>query len=128
MIAYRRLLFTGDTVMPEIPHVPLGKPFAFEIFSQVSPPSLLFHNAEPSPPLDNSYGFRWTRQVEAYKMRELLGSMMRSTAPARSLTNKTCFDVLPPSMDLYIPRSLVSLNTSPRTATYTISGLFGFTL
>jgi len=43
-------LFTGDTVTPIIPKVSVAKPLFFEISFQVSPLSVLFQSAEPSPP------------------------------------------------------------------------------
>ena len=81
-----------------MPKVSLGKPSFFEISVHVSPLSVLFHNAEPSPPLLKEYGVRFARQVEAYKIRGLLGSKVRSTAPAWLFTNSFFFHVFPPSV------------------------------
>ena len=44
--------FTGETATPLIPQRPSGNPLFVEIFVQVSPSSVLFHSAEPSPPDD----------------------------------------------------------------------------
>ena len=43
---------TGETAMPLIPQIPFGNPSFEEILVQVSPSSLLFQSADPSPPLD----------------------------------------------------------------------------
>src|SRR5690606_7861709 len=111
-----RLEFTGETEIPTIPHTPFGKPWLSVMFVQVSPPSVLFHIAEPSPPLSRLYGVLLIRHVLAYIMRGLFGSKQRSIAPASALANNVRFQVLPPSMDLYTPRSSEDLNRSPKTA------------
>src|SRR5450432_1790608 len=60
-------------------------------------------------------------------MRGLVGSMARSLAPVCSLTNRTFFQVLPPSGDRKTPRSSFGPQAWPWAATYTRSGLRGST-
>ena len=72
---------TGETVTPLIPQIPSGKPLLEEILVQVSPSSVLFHKAEPSPPLDRLQGVLLTFQVLAYKTLGLFGSIIKSTTP-----------------------------------------------
>ena len=78
--------------------MPSGNPFLVEISVQVSPLSVLFHKAEPSPPELKLNGVRRTRHVEAYKILGLVGSIIKSTTPACSLANKVFLQVLPPSV------------------------------
>ena len=80
-MAHKRSEFLGETVTPIIPNVSLGKPSFLEISVHVSPLSVLFHNAEPSPPLLKLYGVRCARHVEAYNILGLFGSKTKSTAP-----------------------------------------------
>ena len=50
-IAQTRWEFIGETVTPITPRIPFAKP-SFELISiHVFPSSVLFHKAEPSPPL-----------------------------------------------------------------------------
>ena len=92
--------FTGDTVTPLIPQIPPGSPLFVDILVQVSPSSVLFHKAEPSPPLDKLYGVLLIFQVVAYKTLELFGSIIKSTTPASLFANNFLFHVFPPSTDL----------------------------
>ena len=48
-----------------MPSVPFGMPLLREISFQVSPPSVDFQSAQPSPPLSNVYGVRRKRHVDA---------------------------------------------------------------
>ncbi len=99
-IAKTRSEFTGETATPMIPKVSVGNPLFFEISFQVLPLSVDFHKAEPSPPLIKLYGVLRECQVEAYKMRGLLGSNVKSTAPASSVAKSTRSQFAPPSVDL----------------------------
>ena len=54
--------------------------------SQVSPPSVDFHSPLPGPPLRTCQGRRMWSQNEAYRMRGLVMSMLRSDAPEFSST------------------------------------------
>ena len=92
--------FTGDTVTPLIPQRPLGNPLREEILVQVSPSSVLFHKAEPSPPLDKLYGVLLIFHVVAYKTLGLFGSKIKSTTPASLFANNFLLQVLPPFIDL----------------------------
>ena len=64
-IAQTRSEFTGETATPMMPTVPFGRPCALVTSFHVSPPSVLFHNPDPGPPLSRLYGVRLTRQVLA---------------------------------------------------------------
>ena len=64
-------------------------------------------------------------QVVANRMRGLLGSKVRSTAPASLLANSTRSQVLPPSLLRYTPRMSLGWYKSPMAATNTTSGFFG---
>jgi hypothetical protein len=72
---------------------------------QVSPPSVLLKSPLPGPPLDIWYSLRYASQSDAYITFGLVASIEISTAPVRSLRESTCRQVLPPSVDLYTPRS-----------------------
>ena len=95
------------------------------MFFHVSPPSVDFHKAEPSPPLSRLYGVLLIFQVDAYIILGLLLSILISTAPDLWFAYKTFFHELPPFVDLYSPLSGESLNKSPITAMKTILGSVG---
>src|SRR5881409_2712858 len=107
--------------------VPLGSPSLRVISFQVSPPSVDLKSPEPGPPLDMYDGPRRARHIAAYRMRGLAGSMARSTAAAESERNSILAQVLPPSFERNTPRSGFGPNAWARTATYTRSGLVGWT-
>ena len=93
-----RWLFKGETVTPIIPKVPSGNPLLVEISVHVSPLSVLFHKAEPSPPEFKLYGVLLILQVEAYNTLGFVGSIIKSTTPACAFENKVLFHVFPPSI------------------------------
>ena len=97
-IAQTILLFTGETVTPIFPKIPLANPSFFDISSQVSPLSILFQSAEPPPPLLKLYGVLLKFQVDAYRIRGLVASIIKSTAPAFSFTKSFFSQVFPPSV------------------------------
>ena len=66
---------------PLIPQSPSGKPSFPEILFHVSPPSVDFHNPDPSPPLSKLYGVLLIFQVEANIILGLFLSIEISTAP-----------------------------------------------
>ena len=100
MMAQTRSGFTGETVTPMMPCGPSGRPSFSISDDHVAPPSVDFQSSEPGPPDEKSYGVRRTFHVLAYSTSGFTGSNTRSTAPARSLANKTHFQVAPPSVDL----------------------------
>src|SRR5947209_16344237 len=108
-----------------MPQTPLGKPFFEEIFVHVSPPSVLFQRPLPSPPLSMLYGVRTMRHVPAYKTEGLPGSITMSETPARLLTNKVRFHVLPPSVVLYTPRISFAPKAWPNTPAHAVFGSLG---
>ena len=71
-----------------------------ETSSQVSPPSIERQSPLSGPPLVRFQKFRRTCQMDANSTRGLLGSIVRSAAPAFSLLYRTCSQFLPPSVDL----------------------------
>src|SRR5437667_2715351 len=109
--------FEGEGLTPMIPSVPFGIPLLRDSSFQLSPPSVDFQSAEPSPPLSNEYGERRKRQVDAYRMRGLVGSKVRSTAPASRLTKRMRSHVLPPSLLRYTPRVSLGPKAWPMAAT-----------
>src|SRR6185312_1685518 len=111
MIAYTTFESAGDTATPILPRMPPGNPAFFEMLVQCSPPSVLFHKPLPGPPLESAHGLRSASQVLAYSTCGLFWSITTSTAPALSLTKRTLFQVAPPSVVLYTPRSAFGPNT-----------------
>src|SRR3954453_8729322 len=100
-----------------IPSVPFGIPLLRDTSFHVSPPSVDFHSAEPSPPLSKKYAPRLKRHVDAYRMRGFDGSMFRSTAPESRLTKRIRSQFLPPSRERYTPRMSFGPNACPSAAT-----------
>src|SRR5436190_19893262 len=105
-----------EIARPMRPLVVSGKPPPL-ISVHVAPPSVVFHNAEPGPPLRRKYGPRIRSQLEAYNVLGSRGSMTMSMKPARSLTNLMSCHVCPPSVVLYRPRSGFGFQAAPRAAT-----------
>jgi len=68
---------------------------------------------------------RYASQIAANKTLGLFGSMVRSTAPERSLRNRTLVHVVPPSLERKTPRSAFAPYGWPSAETYTMSGLVG---
>ncbi len=71
------------------------------------------------------HGLRSRRDIHAYTTLGLPGCSSTSIAPSWSETNSTLRQVLPPSVVLKTPRSLLALNMSPFAATHTMFGLVG---
>src|SRR5579871_1315404 len=88
------LLQTAIAILP----IPSGNPFF--IFSQCSPPSVDLYRPLPGPPLITCQGLRPCSHMAAYKMEGLFMSIDNSEQPVISFTNKTFFQVTPPSVDL----------------------------
>ena len=65
----------------------------------MSPPSVLFQMPLPGPPERIFQGWRVWSQNAAYRMRGLVGSMLRSLAPASSSTKSTFSQLFPPSSE-----------------------------
>src|SRR5204863_5957520 len=112
---------------PQRPTCPLGRPSV--IFSQVLPASAVLYRPEcgpntttGSPPEKAS---RRTCQAAAYSTLESVGSIFKSMAPVFSSQNWDTCQVLPPSVVLKMPRSLLGPQVWPIAATYTVSGLRG---
>ena len=120
-----RPALAGDTATPILPNGPSGSPGLFETSSQVSPPSLLRHSPLSGPPLLRFQKLRRTCHIAANIRRGLLGSMLKSPAPAFSLLNRTFSQLFPPSCDLNMPRCSFGPKACPSAATKTMSGLVG---
>src|SRR5208283_1748901 len=78
-------------------------------------------------PLIMVHGLRKPCHMQANNTLGLPGWISRSAAPTESETNSTFFQVLPPSVERYTPRSLFGAKGLPSAATYTKSGLPGST-
>ena len=98
------------------PLIPSGKPPPFTSV-HVVPASVLFHSAEPGPPLFSEYGVRSRSQLAANRMLGSFRFIATSTNPALSLTNFTNCHVVPPSVVLYSPRSGLAFHAAPSAAT-----------
>src|ERR1044071_4840598 len=72
--AYTTCELLGAIASPMRPFVPLGKPLPVISF-HVLPPSVVFHSAEPGPPLSSEYGVRFRSQLDAYSTSGFDGSM-----------------------------------------------------
>src|SRR6516165_6598474 len=91
--------------------LPSGKPPFTRL--HVAPPSIVLYNPLPGPPPLNPHGVRLRWYIAAYKVYGLCGSIAISDAPVSSLTNNASCHVLPPSTDLYTPRSLFGPQRCP---------------
>src|SRR5258705_13815656 len=96
-------------------------------FFHVAPPSMVLYNPLCVPPPLKPHAVRRRWYTAAYKVLGLFGSIAISVAPVSPFTNRTLCHVLPPSTDLYTPRSLLGPHKWPPAATYTISGFEGCT-
>src|SRR6476660_2213348 len=103
-----------------------GKPPPLISFHE-RPPSVVFHSAEPGPPLLRKYGPRERSHDAAYKVFGSRGSIATSMKPALSLMNFESSHVFPPSVVLYKPRSAFGPHVAPTAATYTMFGFVGWT-
>src|SRR5690348_9304595 len=125
--AYTTFGLLGATAMPALPKIPVGRPWAWLMLVQVAPPSVVLKMPLPGPPLENVHGRRYACHIVAYNTRGSAGSIASVIAPVWSLTNWIFFQVLPPSVLLYTPRSAFGAHTWPMAATYTTSGSCGAT-
>ena len=89
--------------MPILPIIS-GKPSVNLV--HVFPSSIDFQIADPLPPLETVQGYLRCSQEVAYRMRGLFISIDKEAIPVLSLINKTRFQLFPPSVDLYTPRSV----------------------
>src|SRR5688572_10885336 len=109
MIAYTRLPSAPDTDTPTLPHSPVGRPGFFVISIHESPPSVDLKRPLPGPPLDMLHGVRFASHNDAKITFGFFGSIDRSTPPVLSSLNSVRRHVLPPSLDLKMPRCGCSL-------------------
>src|SRR5271157_1288548 len=89
---------------------------------QVSPPSVVFHSAQPGPPPLYPHQVRRRWNDAAYRILGLPGSMATSVNPVSGSMYLDFFQVWPPSVDLYRPRSALGPKRCPPAATYTVLG------
>src|SRR5262249_32307798 len=120
-IAHRRLGLPGATAIPIFPtKSSFGSPPA-SCF-QVSPPSVDLYSPLPGK-FEGAYtdhGGRRVAHSDAYTTRGFFGSMATSMAPTlvgSLVLKRTFFQVAPPSVDRYRPRSGLAPYTWPRAAT-----------
>src|SRR5215470_10574483 len=92
----------------------VGRPFVSLV--QVAPPSIVFQIALPGPPPLYPNGVRRRWKEAAYSVSGLSGSMATSTKPVFSSTNLVLVQVLPPSVVLKRPRSLLGPHRWPSAA------------
>src|SRR5260370_42269065 len=83
----------------------------------VSPPSMVLYKPLDGPPPLKPQGVRRRWYMAAYRVLGLFRSIAMSVAPVSSLTKRTLCHVLPPSIDLYTPRSLLGPQRWPPPAT-----------
>src|ERR1041385_7085755 len=136
MNEYTTFGFYGAAPPPPRPHGPLGSPVALFSSSRVqsAPPSVLLNNplplgaSGPSPPERKVQPFLRKSHIPANSVPGCCGSIVSIEQPVEALAPaSTLFQVLPPSLVLYTPRSLLSLQSLPGTQTYTVLGLEGST-
>src|SRR5579885_2795956 len=128
MSAYTRLESDGATATSIFPIGACGKPGSTTRF-HVSPPSCETQMPSSSPfvPLNIAHVCISTCQMPANKFLGFFTSSARPEQPEFSLTNSTCFHVLPPSDVLYTPRSSCGPVARPTAHTYTMFGFVGCT-
>src|SRR3990172_7131159 len=126
-MAYTILPSEDANATPMRPSVVVGRPLlrSPEMRVQRLPPSVVRHSAEPGPPLLSEYAVRTRSHDVAIRMSGLVGCIVRSTKPARSLTKLTLRQVWPPSVVLKRPRSRLAPHGRPSAATYTALGSRG---
>src|SRR5437016_10386628 len=98
-----RLGFALLMPSPTLPTVFVGRPGPVSFF-QVAPPSVDFQMPLPAPPLKRPHVWISICQNPAYRIRGLVGSITMSDAPVESFTKSTRSQLLPPSVERYIPR------------------------
>ena len=107
------------------PNEPVGKPVPVTLV-HVSPPSVDFHSALPGPPPFMQQAVRRRWYIDANRMFGSVADITRSFAPVSSSPLRTCFQLFPPSVVLYTPRSPPGPNSGPVAATSTTSLLVGW--
>ena len=100
--------------------MPLGRPLFFVMSIHVSPRSTDFHIPLSGPPLVKVHGSRFACHIAANIILEFFGLIDRSIPPVSGLLYNTFFQLLPPSTDLKIPRSLFGPKACPSAETYNI--------
>src|SRR5215471_12533460 len=137
MKEYTTVGLDGATATATLPQGPVGSPLALVEFNsvQVAPPSVLLNRPlplgafGPSPPDLKVQPFRRKSHIPAKMVLELAGSIETLEQPVEALVPFKILDhVLPPSVVLYRPRSSLSLQSLPGTATYTILVSAGSTM
>src|SRR5438105_1179331 len=100
---------------------PAGKPaVAVVTRCQLSPPSVLLYIPLVGPPSSKFQALRVRYQALAYNSAGFSGLISISTTPVLLSMNRVCFQVLPPSVVLYMPRSLLGEYKCPCTATQAV--------
>ena len=123
-VAYTMLPLCRNTSTAMRPSGPVGKPVPVTLV-HVSPPSVLLKSALPGPPpfMQQAVRRRWYMLAKS-----TFGSAMEmatSLAPVSSSPLSTCFQVSPPSVVLYTPRSPPGPKSGPVAATNTMFSLVG---
>src|SRR5581483_2125654 len=115
--------FDGATARPMRPRSTVGSPALS--FVQLAPPSVERYRALSGPPSMSVQTCRRRWYAAAISTSGLRGSSTTSVTPVFSLMDSTHFQVLPPSVVLYRPRSPPGPHSGPCAATYTTSELRG---
>src|SRR6476660_6562610 len=117
-----RLESAPEMATPILPSTPVGRPGLRVISVQRSPPSVDLKRPLPGPPLDIWYSTPYASHSAAKITLGLRRSIEMSTAPVFASRTSVFFQVLPPSVLLKTPRSLLSVPYLPNDATYTMLG------
>src|SRR5262245_26815819 len=100
---------------------PVGKPEPSLLIScQLLPPSLLLYKPLVLPDSSRFHAVRVRYHAAAYSSFGSFGLISMSTTPVLLSIYKVCFQVLPPSVVLYTPRSLLGEYKCPNTATHAV--------
>src|SRR3954462_9283731 len=102
---------------PILPNGFAGMPGLNVTSFHVSPPAGGFPSPLRPPPAFIPHGVRWNFHIDANRMREFVGSIVRSIAPVESFRKSTFFHDRPPSVVRNTPRSAFGPNAWPIAAT-----------
>src|SRR5437762_5898474 len=106
-LSIRAYTFSGFERLTAMAILPISSGKPSFILSHVSPSSVDLYRPLPGPPLMTFHGSRPCSHIAAYRIRGFVMSIDSSAAPVFSSTKRTFFQVLPPSLDLKRPRSLL---------------------
>src|SRR5690242_4666723 len=123
--AYMRCGLDGAMVTSILPSGGFGNPFSVVRCVHVWPLSCEMYTPLPGPPLSSAQVRTLNCQVPASTVSGLPGSMLSPLQPVSSLTNRVCFQVLPPSVVRNTPRACCGVAPEPSAHTSTLFVSFG---